>query len=109
MKKYKKETAQIKFWRDKIGEAYSNKNGDLDKKPRHQLRPIFFNLFKDIPKTAKILEVGCNIGRNLKSLKDLGFSNLHGIEISPYAVKKAKELYPFLRGKISEGSALELP
>ena len=105
MKNYKNETPQIKFWRDKIGEAYTAKN--IEKIPRHKIRQNFFNLFKDIPKTAKILEVGCNIGYNLKSLRDLGFSNLHGIDISPYAVEEANKTFPFL--KVSEGSALELP
>ena len=43
---------------------------------------------------AKILEIGCNVGRNLNGLFEVGFIALTGIEISEYAAKMLKEIYP---------------
>lgn len=41
-----------------------------------------------------ILEVGCNVGRNLNYLFLAGFRRLSGIEISEKAVQLLKESYP---------------
>ena len=48
--------------------------------------------------TGRILEIGCNAGRNLKHLYQAGFTDLEGIEISPIAVKTLRENYPELSG-----------
>lgn len=39
---------------------------------------------------AKILDLGCGYGRTLAELKDLGFSDLHGVDISEVLVERAK-------------------
>ncbi len=43
---------------------------------------------------ARILEIGCNAGRNLNHLFSSGFRNLKGIEINPKAVELMGDLYP---------------
>ncbi len=43
---------------------------------------------------AKILEVGCGVGRNLNYLFLAGFKELSGIEISENAVQLLKQSYP---------------
>jgi len=43
---------------------------------------------------SKILEIGCNVGRNLNGLFNAGYKRLFGIEINPEAVKLSKEYYP---------------
>jgi SAM-dependent methyltransferase len=48
--------------------------------------------------TGRILEIGCNAGRNLKHLYQAGFTDLEGIEISPTAVKTLRENHPELSG-----------
>ncbi len=45
---------------------------------------------------AKILEIGCNVGRNLAHLAGAGFRNLEGVEISERAVRLLREAYPEL-------------
>lgn len=45
-------------------------------------------------KTDKILEIGCNVGRNLNSLYKEGFKNLNGIEINQEAIKIMRDYYP---------------
>lgn len=43
------------------------------------------SMLKDVPKTATILEVGCSVGNQLTLLDKMGFKNLLGVEINPYA------------------------
>lgn len=45
-------------------------------------------------KDIKILEIGCNVGRNLNVLFKDGYRNLTGIEINSNAVRAMKEHYP---------------
>lgn len=49
---------------------------------------------KFVSKEAKILEIGCNVGRNLNYLYKAGFKNVSGIEINADAVEILKESYP---------------
>ena len=42
-----------------------------------------------VDKDAPILECACNIGNQLLSLKSLGFTNLHGIDIQPDVIAAA--------------------
>src|SRR3990167_724644 len=44
-----------------------------------------------VNKQATILEVGCNDGRFLKSLQEVGFTNIHGIEPASDACDMAKK------------------
>jgi len=50
--------------------------------PKHgdYQREILNWINRNVPKDAKILELGCGIGHNLIQLADWGFTNLHGIE-----------------------------
>ncbi len=47
-------------------------------------------------KEYSILEIGCNIGRNLNHLWQAGYKNLRGMEISEHAVKRLRIEYPCL-------------
>ena len=47
-----------------------------------------------VKKDIKILEIGCNVGRNLNYLFEHGYKNLTGIEINEHAVELMKENYP---------------
>ncbi|MBN2545708.1 MAG: class I SAM-dependent methyltransferase [Spirochaetes bacterium] len=53
-----------------------------------------------VPKNKKILEIGCNCGRNLNGLFIDGYKSLTGVEISTEAVKKQKEFFPELKARI---------
>lgn len=49
-----------------------------------------------IAKDARILEIGCNAGRNLEGLRLAGYTKLWGIEINPSAVELMRRHYPEL-------------
>ena len=51
-----------------------------------------------LPQNSRIniLEIGCNVGRNLSYLKNVVCCKLSGIEINSKAIKRGLEEYPFL-------------
>lgn len=53
-----------------------------------------------------VMELGCNVGRNLHILDINGYDNLSGIEINPEAVKLMATEYPrtYRKSKIYKGS-----
>lgn len=65
----------------------------IDQIPRSE---ALAGLIHDLPGDATILEVGCNVGRNLAYLHDHGWPNVAGVEISPHAVELLRETYPQL-------------
>ena len=56
-------------------------------------RKYLIDLFKNIPKDSKILDIGCSSGIFLKDLENVGFNpnNLFGIDISEKAILNSKE------------------
>lgn len=44
----------------------------------------------------RILEIGCNVGRNMEGLRRLGFYDLHGVEINPNTETIRKQIFPEL-------------
>ena len=63
---------------------------------------------KYLPDRAmSILEAGCGSGRVVKYLSDLGYENVHGIELNLDAVHHINQQFPEL--KIVHGDILEMP
>ncbi len=56
-----------------------------------------------IPKDARIVELGCNVGRNLYYLKQYGYTNLSGIEINSDAIELGSRVYGHI-GSMLHGS-----
>ena len=48
-------------------------------------------------KDAAILEMGCNTGHTLVALKQLGYTNLQGVEINQKAIDKGRSVFPELK------------
>ena len=60
-----------------------------------------------LPRDARILEVGCNIGNQLRALQRIGFTNLYGIDVQRDAIEKCKGMYRGLDTIV--GSAFDIP
>ncbi len=73
---------------------------------RKQIEKIFYKEIAKLPKGAKILDVGCGTGDDLKKLFDAGF-NVAGVEPSENMLKYAQGKLP--NGTIVRGNALKLP
>ena len=108
-------TDQAKMWEGDFGKAYLDRNPKSVKELNSLYEKDFGisrtdlnkEFLENVPKDARILEVGSGIGLQLKALEELGFTNLTGIEISKDAVEKSKALSE--RIYIREGSALDIP
>ena len=98
-------TKQLNIW-SKIGTAYTDAN-PYSPESRIKDRPKFFQYFDALDVTAKILEVGCNNGTNLGVLANMGFKNLFGVDILPYALSLAGQ--NVANATLCQGSALDLP
>ena len=92
-------TDQIRRWTGDFGRQYTDRNNytpaQLDEfyrktygATRRELNQRFLQV---VPKDARILEVGCNMGAQLLLLKEMGFTDLSGVEIQSYARQRAKE------------------
>ena len=88
-------------------------NPDNENKPEGYAKPIerseyLLNLIKKYAKPDdEILELGCNIGRNLHCLYNAGFKNLSGVEISASAIEQMMVLYPELANLSVYNDAIE--
>lgn len=84
------------LWRSDFGSNYSKIKG-RDTKDHYKInwntsrlkmnRKFMGGLDKDL----RILEVGCGIGLQLQSLRELGFTNLMGLDINKYTAKRARD------------------
>lgn len=55
---------------------------------------------RHVAKDASVLELGCNVGRNLNALALAGYRDLTGVEINPDAVALLGQTYPDLRATL---------
>ena len=109
------ETAQTAVWKSDFGREYSDRN-TFDPEALDQLyrknygvsrREINETFLRGIAEDASFLEVGCNTGNQLLMLQEMGYSNLSGIELQPYALEIAVRRLPGVALKL--GSAVALP
>lgn len=108
-------TKQQQYWKGQFGKEYIGRNSqsfeELDRIFQgmigHSKSSLYEEFLADLPKDAKILEVGCNIGNQLDMLARLGFTNLHGIELNPEALEIAKKRHPQM--SFTQGSATDMP
>ena len=91
-------TRQLQAWEGDFGREYTDRNSltpqqvdELWRKNYGLTRTEVNRTFlQSIPTNARILEVGCNIANQLLLLQQLGYSNLHGIEVQRYALDIAR-------------------
>jgi len=107
-------TKQQDFWSGRFGKGYNNRNtftvkgfDGFYKKTWGITRTAMNKRFLRGLKINNILEVGANIGLQLRQLQALGFDHLYGIEIQRDAIERAKHLTKDIN--IVEGSSFDLP
>jgi pseudaminic acid biosynthesis-associated methylase len=108
-------TPQIETWTSEFGREYTDRNAlDIEALnalyvrnygiTRQQLNTDFL---AGIRRDARILEVGCNMGNQLLLLEHMGFHNLFGIEVQPYALEKARSRLK--HACLTEATAFDIP
>lgn len=105
------DTKQLELWRSSFGADYANRPGNAISADsvRRLMRDWGLMLRHAVtPHPESILEVGCNIGRNLIALQ--GFvQEIHAVEPNAEAVRRAR-MHPALQGAdIREGDGFALP
>lgn len=109
------ETQQERVWKGDFGREYTERNTvDIESLDQHWRRnygiarsTVNQSFLSGISKDAKLLEVGCNAGNQLLMLRQMGWRNLSGTELQPFAMEIAKSRLPDATFKL--GSALALP
>jgi pseudaminic acid biosynthesis-associated methylase len=107
-------TEQMQLWSSEFGAEYSDRNTfsveELDviyKEQYGYTRSEMNQSFLGNLAIGKILEVGCNVGNQLRILQHLGYTHIFGIELQSYAVEKAKQISKGIN--IIQGSAFDVP
>jgi len=109
------QTPQVEFWSGEFGREYTDRsNFTPESWDQFYLRnygvtklEMNADALKDLPRDARILEVGCNIGLQLLGLQRMGFTQLYGLELQQYAVEKAKSISVNIQ--IIQGSGFDIP
>ncbi len=101
----------MKFWKSDFGDEFAVRNsGDYDELYKEIFGITITDLNKEfislLDKDSHILEVGCNIGKQLEIIEKMGFTNLWGIDINTNVLKIAKEKKEW---NLVEGSAFDIP
>lgn len=80
-------TEQENFWKGQFGDQYISRNSSKTLQKNNDF--FFKKIFKEINNIFSVLELGCNIGNNLISLKKIyKKSSFTGVEINKEACKK---------------------
>jgi len=95
-----------RYWSTRTSDGVDNRPADYVAK-----NPAIVDLMHefrspDVSPDSAVLELGCNAGANLERLRQLGYTDLAGLEINPTAVQELHEAFPSLAGEASviEGS-----
>ncbi len=102
-------TDQLNLWKSDFGNEYISRNPINKDVILRLTRDWGRMLSKAIsPSPNSVLEVGCNIGRNLAVLNNF-ISELHGIEPNAEACKTARQNPKLANVNILEGDGFNLP
>jgi len=88
---------QQEFWSGKPGTDWARTHNNFNaaywswqNDTKVKLRDLLLNVFEFVPRNTTILELGCNDGFVLKTLDEMGFMYLSGLDINEDAIKNAK-------------------
>ncbi|MBJ26643.1 MAG: methyltransferase type 11 [Rhodospirillaceae bacterium] len=104
-----KNNKQLEFWRGEFGDLYIGRNTpeDVVYPSRVEMWKKILSVFPDLP--SSILEVGSNIGNNLKILDQLLDVEIYALEPNAKARETLKKNIEITEDKIFNGSAKDLP
>jgi pseudaminic acid biosynthesis-associated methylase len=109
-------TEQENFWLGDFGKEYTLRNTPQTQEEWDKWYVLNWGVSKkvmnteflgELPRTTRILEVGCNSGNQLIALQEDGFTDIYGIELQAYAVEEAKKRTQNMN--ILCGSGFDLP
>ncbi|WP_276253307.1 pseudaminic acid biosynthesis-associated methylase [Halomontanus rarus] len=104
----------IQKWTGEVGLQYTERNPqtveELEELREEQYgisqTELYEEIIGDFERDIQILEVGSNVGVQLRCLRKLGFENLYGLDVQSFAIKKSREHAPTIPAVVGEGSHL---
>lgn len=103
------EPAQLQLWRSATGDDYVRRNPARPQVVR-LARAGFIRVFRDIsPDPDAILEVGANLGINLRALRGISAASLHAVEPNQHARRILVEDQVIPPSQVHDGHAGALP
>jgi len=108
-------TPQLAEWQGDFGRSYTDRNfitpEEVDalwiKNYGVSRTALNLEFLREIPKNAKILEVGCNLANQLVLLQGIGYQHLYGIEAQSYALAATRTRVLDLN--LIQGTAFDIP
>jgi pseudaminic acid biosynthesis-associated methylase len=109
-------TEQVKVWTGQFGRDYTARNrfesdaafNDFYVKRYGGPRDALFSEWLSVlPRDARILEVGANIGNQLRCMQRIGFTRLYGVEIQRHCIEESRKTYENI--DIVEGTGFDIP
>lgn len=102
-------TQQVDFWRSDFGDDYAQRNAITPELHRRSTRDWGRILTHAVsPKPNSVLEVGCNVGRNLLALSNF-IPELHGIEPNAQACATLRQQPGLSSVTLHQGIGQSLP
>lgn len=104
------ETAQLSRWRSDFGNEYISRN-EVTEDTIQKRAQAWTRILKeiDVQKPNTILEVGSNIGLNIRALKQITKAELFAIEPNPLARERVLQDQVLDSNHAKDGSAFSLP
>jgi len=100
---------QVSFWRGEFGDGYAARNS-ADPKTLEQRQAMWRQILAPMaPPPRSILEVGANIGLNLKALSALTPADLHAVEPNEKARRVLAESGALPAAHVHDATAAALP
>ena len=106
----KRNNIQEKTWLGKFGDDYCKRNIVTEKEVK-DCEKIFNDIFKKVntKKINRVLEVGCNQGRNLLAMQNVFECECFGIEPNKLAIESIKKKDGIISNNIVEAFADDIP
>lgn len=100
---------QLVFWRGEFGNAYSERNAAQAKAMANR-RAMWRRILEVTdPAPASILEIGANVGLNLRALSEIADAELHAVEPNEKARDILQASGLLAADHVHDGSAAALP
>jgi len=105
-----KDTPQLRFWRGEFGTHYIGRNEATQAQLRARVA-LWADILRTMPGAppASILEVGCNIGNNLRALAAVSNADLWGMEPNDMARMRLVEDGVVPAARALDGAAQAIP
>jgi pseudaminic acid biosynthesis-associated methylase len=103
-------TKQVELWRSEFGDEYAQRgNSRITPEGQRRLVRDWGTMLTHAvtPAPQSVLEVGCNVGRNLLALSHF-VPEVHGIEPNPRTCEFARSQPGLAQAKITEGDGFKL-